>query len=65
MGDILAMGLAKKALSIVGATTEHVTETQMKQALKSHIGPALNSFMSPDKSKSVIREMEKMIGSVG
>ncbi|MCK4717142.1 MAG: hypothetical protein KAT70_00625 [Thermoplasmata archaeon] len=59
VGDILATGVTKKALTKVGASENSVTITQMQMALRQHIGPVLTSFMTMEKSKNLVRSIEK------
>ncbi len=62
IGDILALGITKKALQKVGISKDYVSEVEMKSALNIHIEPALYAFMSPDKAKECVRTIEKKIG---
>jgi hypothetical protein len=61
VGDILAAGITKKALRKMNSTPESVTSVEMQQALRSHIGPALLGFMSPDMAKQLIRKLIKEV----
>ena len=61
LGDILALGITKKALQKVGTSEDYVTVSEMKKALKAHIAPSLQSFMFPDKAEECVRAIENKI----
>ncbi len=61
VGDILALGVTKNALRKLDSSEIYVTPDEMKQALKSHIGPALLSFMSPDMAKKLVSKLIKQL----
>ena len=61
VGDILAVGITRKALKKYGYSEEGVTLAQMQTALRKHVGPALVSFMSQDTARTLIRQIEKKI----
>ena len=50
LGDILGIGITKKSLQKIGSSPDMVTPQDMKKALKVHIFPALQSFMSKEKA---------------
>ncbi len=52
VGDILSVGITKKAVISQGATPEDVTVDVMKEALDSHIIPSLYDFMSKRKAEN-------------
>ena len=62
LGDILAVGITKKALQKVVASENSVTEREMIRAMDMHIKPVLHSFMTPDKSTECILRIKKRIG---
>lgn len=64
VGDILAKGLTKKGLQKMGVDISTVDAVQMERALKSHVLPALDSFMTRDRSREIIRNILRKI-SVG
>ncbi len=61
VGDILALGITKKAVKLVDATVVDVTADEMIQALNVHIFPSLHSFMSHDKSAACVRQIKKKL----
>ena len=61
VGDILAKGIIKKAVTLVNATEDTVTPLEMRKALNGHIAKSLASFMAPNKAKDLIKKIEKEI----
>ncbi|MFO7992375.1 MAG: hypothetical protein R6U61_08830 [Thermoplasmata archaeon] len=66
VGDILSIGITKKAVYQQGATPEDVTVNQMKLALDKHIVPSLYDFISKKKArewrKDTMKKLRKLEG---
>ncbi len=61
VGDILSVGITKKAVINQGATPEDVTVSVMKDALSNHIVPSLYDFMSKRKAEEWrVKTMKKL-----
>ncbi len=61
VGDILSIGITKKAVYQQGATPDDVTVNQMRKALDNHIVPSLYDFISKKKARKWRKEtMDKL-----
>lgn len=67
VGDILSVGITKKAVINQGSTPDEVTVATMKRAISNHIVPSLLDFMSKKKAEDwknqTIRKINKLEGS--
>jgi len=61
VGDILSIGIAKKAVINEGSTPDEVSKREMVEAVKNHIVPALMDFVSEKKAKNWGKETIKKI----
>lgn len=64
VGDILSVGITKKAVINQGATPDDVTVTTMKKALVNHIVPSLYDFMSKKKAENWKNETLKKLNKM-
>ncbi len=64
VGDILSVGITKKAVINQGATPEDVTVLTMKKALVNHIVPSLYDFMSKKKAENWKNQTLKKLNKI-
>lgn len=61
VGDILSVGITKKAVLKQGTTPDEVTLKEMRAAMDDHIVPALYDFISEKKAERWKKEtLEKI-----
>ena len=63
IGDILALGIAKKAVRSLGYSEDYVTKEEIKEALNKHVKTSLGSFMAPAMAHEVIKRIEEKMDS--
>ncbi|MFO7792641.1 MAG: hypothetical protein R6W73_06635 [Candidatus Saliniplasma sp.] len=51
VGNILSLGMTKKAIKNEGAIPDSVSKKEMKKAIRNHIEPALHDFVSKKKAR--------------
>ncbi len=61
VGDILSIGITKKAVINEGSTPEEVTKREMIRAIRNHVVPALMDFVSEKKAKRWGKKTAKKI----
>ncbi|MFW6037914.1 MAG: hypothetical protein ACOC89_00030 [Candidatus Saliniplasma sp.] len=69
VGDILSIGMTKKAIRNEGAIPDTVSREEMKNAIRNHIEPALHDFISQKKAgewrKKTFKKLDNMEGDDG
>ena len=61
IGDILAVGVMKKALEKVGSDPDHASSSDLLRALDMHVEPALHSFMTKEMAGRCVKGIKRKL----